>query len=142
VEAFQAQRVQRCPVCLRRRAGPSGHGPPHRNAEPVPGGFDANYAGASVGAAGQWLPVGHLSLSGQISFGGTLSNAHVAFADGTRTSGLALRPTYSGYGGIGYVGYTVQAGLFWSYTNEALGIGSDDVTVKRGTVMLYLGLRL
>ena len=75
-------------------------------------------------------------------FGGTLSNAHVAFADGTRTSGLALRPTYSGYGGIGYVGYTVHAGIFWSDTNEALAIGSDDVTVKRATVMLYLGLRL
>jgi hypothetical protein len=104
--------------------------------------FDANYAGASVGAAGQWLPLGHLSLSGQISVGGTLSNAHVALADGTRASGLALRPAYSGYGGIGYVGYTVHAGVFWSYTNEALAIGSDDVTVKRGTVVLYLGLRL
>lgn len=105
-------------------------------------GFDANYAEASLGVAGQWLPVGHLSLTGQVSFGGTLSNAHVAFADGTRTSGLALRPTYSGYGGLGYVGYVVHAGLLWSYTNENLAIGSDDVMVKRATVMLYFGLRV
>jgi hypothetical protein len=105
-------------------------------------GFDANYAEASIGAAGQWLPISHLSLSGQLSFGTTLANAHVAFADGTSTSRLALRPAYSGYGGIGYIGYAVHTGLLWSYTSENLAIGSDDVTVRRSTVVVYLGVRI
>jgi hypothetical protein len=105
-------------------------------------GFDANYAEASVGGAFQWLPVGRLAISGMLTFGGTLSNAHTTLADGTRASQFALRPTYSGNVGIGWVGDLVHVGLIDYYVNEAIAIGDDTVTVRRLSLLLYLGLRV
>jgi hypothetical protein len=104
--------------------------------------FDADYAGATVGFAYQWLPLGRLAVMGLFAAGGTASNARVSYSDGGRDSGLSLRPGYSGNWGVGYIGYAVHFGLMGYYTREIMSIGGEDVTMQRLLLLAHLGLRI
>ena len=96
--------------------------------------FDADYAGANVGFAYQWLPIGRLAVMGLFAAGGTFSNARVSYSDGSRDSGLSLRPGYTGNWGVGYIGYAVHFGLMGYYTREIMSIGGEDVTIAAPVV--------
>ena len=95
-----------------------------------------------AGVAYQWLIVGRLSLFGMTSVGGTLSRTSARLADGTRTTDLALRPTFSATNGLGFVGYTVHFGLVTYTAREAIAVADETVAVQRISVFLFLGLRL
>ena len=104
--------------------------------------FDAGYAGATVGFAYQWLPIGRMAVMGLFAAGGTFANTRVSYSDTGRDAAVSLRPSYSGNWGIGYIGYAVHFGLMGYYTREVMSIGGEDVTMQRLLLLAHLGLRL